>query len=110
MTPPVPIDAIAKLLNLSPRRIQQLVAEGHADMWHLRRGCLLSPLRVRTVYTTLEPCTTRKHPRESCAERLIERRVARVVIGMLDPNPLTSGKGQRKLREADIVTDLFPRS
>ena len=27
---------------------------------------------------------------------------------MLDPNPLTSGKGQRKLREADIVTDLFP--
>ena len=28
MTPPVPVDALATLFNLSPRRIQQLVAEG----------------------------------------------------------------------------------
>ena len=28
MTPPVPVDALSKLFDISPRRIQQLVAEG----------------------------------------------------------------------------------
>lgn len=60
-----------------------------------------------TVYATLEPCTSRNHPKVPCAIRLAERKVARVVIGMLDPDDRMSGRGQRALRKAGIATGLF---
>ena len=54
-----------------------------------------------TLYVTLEPCCHfGKTP--PCADLIISKGIERVVIAMTDPNPLVSGKGIRKLREAGI--------
>lgn len=59
-----------------------------------------------TVYVTLEPCSHfGKTP--PCADLLIQKKVARVVIGCTDPNPLVSGKGIQKLRAAGIEVEVL---
>ena len=57
-----------------------------------------------TMYVTLEPCSHYgKTP--PCAEAIVKNKIAKVVIGMLDPNPLVAGKGVKLLEENEIKVD-----
>lgn len=66
-------------------------------------------LEGTTIYTTLEPCLNRNDPKVSCVDRLISVKVARVVIGALDPDH--RGNGLRKLASSPTIeVALFPAS
>ena len=54
-----------------------------------------------TLYVNLEPCSHfGKTP--PCTVAIIARRIRRVVVGTIDPNPLVRGKGIRSLRSVGI--------
>ncbi len=54
-----------------------------------------------TMYVTLEPCSHYgKTP--PCANAIVEKKIAEVVIAMKDPNPLVAGRGIQILEEHGI--------
>lgn len=64
------------------------------------KNCIEDP-RGATLYVTLEPCCHHgKTP--PCVDAVIEQGIARVVVGLKDPNPLVAGKGLEKLVNAGI--------
>ena len=61
--------------------------------------------RGATAYVALEPCAHRRNG-SSCSDSLVHAGVKRVVVPMTDPDPRTSGRGIRRLREAGIDVDV----
>lgn len=58
-----------------------------------------------TMYVTLEPCCHHGH-QPPCTEAIIEHNIARVVVGLLDPNPLVGGKGVELLRKSGVEVEV----
>jgi len=58
-----------------------------------------------TVYVSLEPCA--HHGKTGpCCEALAKAKVGKVVVAMVDPNPLVAGKGIDKLKAANIDVEI----
>ena len=86
---------------------QQIIGEGfhpkagepHAEVFALREAG--EQAKGSTAFVNLEPCNHygRTPP---CTEALISAGIAKVVVGMVDPNPLVAGNGIERLRETGM--------
>lgn len=85
------------------RGFHKKAGESHAEVLALKEAG--SKSEGSDVYVTLEPCShIGKTP--PCVEALIEAKVKKVFIAMQDPNPLVSGRGIQKLKDAHIEVVL----
>lgn len=75
----------------------------HAEVIALERAG--ENAKGSTVYVTLEPCAHEGRT-PPCVHSLVNAEVGRVVIAMLDPNPLVDSEGVAILEKAGITTDV----
>lgn len=85
----------------------RVIGEGYHERYgeyHAERNALNSLTEDAAgadLYVTLEPCCHYgKTP--PCTEIILERGIARVFVGCMDPNPKVAGKGIRILREHGV--------
>jgi pyrimidine deaminase RibD-like protein len=94
-----------KVLDVAHRG--ELAPGDHAEYTVLEKKLRDADVSGATVYTTLEPCTSRNHPKVPCVERLLDRKIGRVVIGMLDPNQRIRGQGEWRLAKHNVEIGRF---
>ena len=77
--------------------------KGHAEVNALDQ--INHQAKETTLYVTLEPCSHQgKTP--PCTKTLIKAGVKKVVVAMLDPNPVVTGRGIKLLKDAGIGVDI----
>jgi diaminohydroxyphosphoribosylaminopyrimidine deaminase/5-amino-6-(5-phosphoribosylamino)uracil reductase len=106
--PPVGCALISLTGKIIGQGHTQAVGGAHAEVMAIRDAIARGESSVgATAYVTLEPCSHfgRTPP---CCNALIEAKVAKVVIALLDPNPLVAGKGVELLKKAGIVVEVLP--
>ncbi len=80
--------------------------EKHAEILAIEQAG--DKARGGTLYVALEPCS--HHGRTPpCADAIIAAGIAKVVVPVEDPNPLVSGAGLGKLREAGVGVEIEDR-
>ncbi len=63
-------------------------------------------IKDATLYVTLEPCCHTNKRTPPCVKAIIEKKISKVFVSMLDPNPEVAGKGVRILRKNGIEVEV----
>jgi diaminohydroxyphosphoribosylaminopyrimidine deaminase/5-amino-6-(5-phosphoribosylamino)uracil reductase len=92
----------------------QIIAKGYHQTFGEAHGEINALKQIdhqahgATFYVTLEPCSHQgKTP--PCAQAIIDSGAKKVIIALLDPNPLVSGKGMAMLENSgiEVITGLM---
>ena len=83
----------------------------HAEYTLLERKNRSNKLDGAVLFSTLEPCApgSRRHPKLSCAERIVLARIKKVWIGVEDPDPTVDRKGIKYLQDSGVQVRIFDR-
>lgn len=88
----------------------KIVAEGNTQPYGFDHAEIVAikeagdKCKGATLYVSMEPCCTfGKTP--PCTTAILKAGIKRVVVGILDPNPLVSGKGIQTLQEAGLQVE-----
>ncbi|MDH5581366.1 MAG: bifunctional diaminohydroxyphosphoribosylaminopyrimidine deaminase/5-amino-6-(5-phosphoribosylamino)uracil reductase RibD, partial [Bdellovibrionales bacterium] len=76
----------------------------HAEVVAIKNA--IEDVSGSTLYCNLEPCCHTDKRTPPCVDLLIEKKIKRVVLCNLDPNPKVCGKGIKLLRAAGIEVEL----
>ncbi len=80
----------------------QCFGEAHAEINAFQSAT--ESVKGATMYVTLEPCSHYgKTP--PCAEAIIKHQIAKVFVGMIDPNPLVAKKGIALLQQNGVEVE-----
>lgn len=83
----------------------------HAEYTLLERKNRSCRLDGAILFTTMEPCApgSRRHPKLSCAERIVMARIKEVWVGIEDPDPTVDRKGIKYLQDSGVDVRMFDR-
>lgn len=79
----------------------------HAEHTLLDRKNRAGDLNGKVLFATFGPCTSRKHPKVSCADRIMAAGISKVYVGMPDPNPAIHGQGICRLIDSGVDVEFF---
>jgi diaminohydroxyphosphoribosylaminopyrimidine deaminase/5-amino-6-(5-phosphoribosylamino)uracil reductase len=94
---------IVKNGQIIGRGFHPQAGQPHAEVFALREAG--EQAQGATLYVNLEPCNHYgKTP--PCTEAIMAAGIEKVIVGMVDPNPLVAGKGIERLRLAGILVEV----
>ncbi|KAJ3216704.1 DRAP deaminase [Dinochytrium kinnereticum] len=88
---------------------RELPGNTHAEEVCLLKLSNLDSARGATIYTTMEPCSTRLSGKKPCCEHLVNAGVERVVVGCREPTVFVADcKGTDFLAQHHIRVEYMP--
>ena len=94
---------IVKNDNVIGEGVHQKYGEAHAEVNAINSA--KEDVGGATLYCNLEPCVHEKKQTPPCVPLIIDKKIKKVIISNLDPNPEVSGKGVEELKKAGVEVE-----